>query len=1183
MANEHSIRVSAKGEFGQLQRGLKQLQGDLKGVLGEINRGARKGGVFDDTQLRALNLYRDRFKSSMDELNREFDKQNKLIDKLHEKQMRANRTERGDIQKEIDLREKNLDVIRRQLFEVEKLYSKRNKEANSYGSPIPSSASSGGGSGMNGMLGGLLSGGKGILGKLAGFGKLGLGLAGVAGVGSMINQAYQGAYQAQTLPLDLAQRIRGQGGWNGGAYDMWNRGYGIGTANKMGYTAEESWQFQDMYSRQAGTLNGKDMGHLLKFGRAFGLSTSEVASEVGGMRNMGGASSASAYADMIAKSVSRSGMTPRILEVMETSKALLAQMNTTLKDNGAKQILAYQTTLDTIGMKNGMMGLTGKNGANIISGLGGIYDPQATDWKYMGMQALQRYNPKKYGKMGLYGLERSYEDGLLNTDNLPAMAGYLREKSGGNTSVMKRMLQKWLQAGGYNATKRQVDELYTATDGLHSFDKGKMEKVQKELTAGDGTQAYQTRMTELGQQILDTNARFEKQLEELGQPMLAMITSMKEDITKMLEWTTDNKGIQATLEAIFKFLGDNWKTLATVGSIVALGSLFGGVGSLVLRALGGLPMAIGLAVGGAFLLSNRAKDMKAEEIKNIKKRFKDNYGMDEKTLLSEMNKHGFTWDRLQAGVADPEVGAWLGEWNTKLQKKSGVLDKNGKKRTNKEWADWANEQDTKGMTKEERDAIQKHLKGLKDAGELNLSELNDNGSTDLSKLMKEGISNFEDLLKGGNTNFSKLYSDGSTYLKGVFNEHKGFKDFFAGLWKDFENLVSSSPLIGGGIPGAGGGSFGGGGIGSGYNVTSMSGVTASQLDSKLKGKLKGWGHEFVSVGKLFGIDPAVLASIAMHETGNGTSRAVREGNNVGGIMGKNGLKSYSNMETGIYELGRILKKVYVDQGLTTIEQIQKKYAPVGAKNDPNGLNKDWINGVTGFLNGFGVSSSSYGSLPTGGKSFWNGWQNRITSRFGSNEGFRKSPHKGLDIDGNQGDYLDALAGGTVSKVFYDDGGKYDKDGKKNSTAGGSTVVVKMPDGTSYAYAHLSKINSKLKVGQKIGKGTYIGNMGGTPGVAGSGYSSTGSHLHLGYYDKGMNAIDPMTLMKKLSGGGAGDLDISQVMGSGGGSSKTVNVNVKLTGEVEKLNGKTEASLKKLITQTIKDYMEHQRLVNPTTR
>ena len=47
---------------------------------------------------------------------------------------------------------------------------------------------------------------------------------------------------------------------------------------------------------------------------------------------------------------------------------------------------------------------------------------------------------------------------------------------------------------------------------------------------------------------------------------------------------------------------------------------------------------------------------------------------------------------------------------------------------------------------------------------------------------------------------------------------------------------------------------------------------------------------------------------------------------------------------------RILKTYYFEKGLNTIEEIGAKYCPVGAANDPNGLNKYWVGGVTNVYN-----------------------------------------------------------------------------------------------------------------------------------------------------------------------------------------------------------------------------------------
>lgn len=92
----------------------------------------------------------------------------------------------------------------------------------------------------------------------------------------------------------------------------------------------------------------------------------------------------------------------------------------------------------------------------------------------------------------------------------------------------------------------------------------------------------------------------------------------------------------------------------------------------------------------------------------------------------------------------------------------------------------------------------------------------------------------------------------------------------------------------------------------------------------------------------------MLAAIAIHETGNGTSKAAKNKNNIGGMMGKNGLMSFKSIQDGIDKMASNLKRNYIDQGLTSIAQIQKKYAPVGAENDPGNLNNNWVGGVSKY-------------------------------------------------------------------------------------------------------------------------------------------------------------------------------------------------------------------------------------------
>lgn len=119
-----------------------------------------------------------------------------------------------------------------------------------------------------------------------------------------------------------------------------------------------------------------------------------------------------------------------------------------------------------------------------------------------------------------------------------------------------------------------------------------------------------------------------------------------------------------------------------------------------------------------------------------------------------------------------------------------------------------------------------------------------------------------------------------------------------------------------------------------------------KLDNTLDGKLSGTAAHFINAGKKYDLDPNLLSAIAIHETGNGSSRAVNDKNNIAGMMGKNGLRSYASVEDSIFDMARNLRQNYLNEGKDTIAKIGAKYAPVGAANDPTGLNNHWTKGVS---------------------------------------------------------------------------------------------------------------------------------------------------------------------------------------------------------------------------------------------
>lgn len=116
----------------------------------------------------------------------------------------------------------------------------------------------------------------------------------------------------------------------------------------------------------------------------------------------------------------------------------------------------------------------------------------------------------------------------------------------------------------------------------------------------------------------------------------------------------------------------------------------------------------------------------------------------------------------------------------------------------------------------------------------------------------------------------------------------------------------------------------------------------SEIECKIynKGIEKGMTHK----------QALLVVAISRHETGNWTSNAFKTKNNFGGIMKNGKLATYETQDAGLERFINLLNDKYFAKGLDTIKEIQKVYAPIGAKNDPNNLNSHWVNGVTKFYN-----------------------------------------------------------------------------------------------------------------------------------------------------------------------------------------------------------------------------------------
>lgn len=139
--------------------------------------------------------------------------------------------------------------------------------------------------------------------------------------------------------------------------------------------------------------------------------------------------------------------------------------------------------------------------------------------------------------------------------------------------------------------------------------------------------------------------------------------------------------------------------------------------------------------------------------------------------------------------------------------------------------------------------------------------------------------------------------------------------------------------------------------------------------AKLPEGLQPHAGAFAAAGAKYGVDPKVLAAISMHETANGKSSAFRNKNNAMGISDATGPIDTGTVDASIDKMARLLAAGQRGEGpyagKTTIAEIAGTYAPVGAGNDPRGLNSSWASGVSGALQKLGGNPAApIGFTPT---------------------------------------------------------------------------------------------------------------------------------------------------------------------------------------------------------------------------
>lgn len=128
-------------------------------------------------------------------------------------------------------------------------------------------------------------------------------------------------------------------------------------------------------------------------------------------------------------------------------------------------------------------------------------------------------------------------------------------------------------------------------------------------------------------------------------------------------------------------------------------------------------------------------------------------------------------------------------------------------------------------------------------------------------------------------------------------------------------------------------------------------LSRAKFESTFKGTaLEGKYDAIVVTAKGNNVPADLFAAVVAHETGRG--RNVK-GNNIAGVMdsetGFRTKKGYATLDDGIAAAGRVVGSNYRKAG-GDIDKMGARYAPIGAANDPAGLNKNWAGGVRSFRN-----------------------------------------------------------------------------------------------------------------------------------------------------------------------------------------------------------------------------------------
>ncbi|MHD0398802.1 glucosaminidase domain-containing protein [Staphylococcus simulans] len=129
------------------------------------------------------------------------------------------------------------------------------------------------------------------------------------------------------------------------------------------------------------------------------------------------------------------------------------------------------------------------------------------------------------------------------------------------------------------------------------------------------------------------------------------------------------------------------------------------------------------------------------------------------------------------------------------------------------------------------------------------------------------------------------------------------------------------------------------------------------------GKLEGKSDTILKIAEEEKVPPLLMIAIIVNESGWGTGANAMRQNNPLSVMGNQSIEesTYDTIEEGLRAGAKNLYEGYIKEGLDTPKKIGPKYAPIGAANDENNMNVNWIpnnEAVMKELGAEGMESSS---------------------------------------------------------------------------------------------------------------------------------------------------------------------------------------------------------------------------------